>query len=126
MIDRGEMTWAKAMGLKACVVAVRYVKKFVPGCDLIVDPFCGKGSILAVANEFGLDSLGVEISTKRSKDALQLKTNTLDSEPEGKNRRKQRVQETTVPALNAGLQEDPEQQQQQQMGSPSNIDGELA
>ena len=122
MIDRGEMTWAKAMGLKACVVAVRYVKKFVPGCDLIVDPFCGKGSILAVANEFGLDSLGVEISTKRSKDALQLKTNTLDSEPEGKNRRKQRVQEA-APALNVDPQEDPEQQQQ--LGFPSIIDGEL-
>lgn len=88
VIDRGEMTWAKAMGLKACVVAVRYIKKFVPGCDLVIDPFCGKGSILAVANEFGLDSLGVELSTKRCRDAILLKTTTLENEAEGKQRQK--------------------------------------
>jgi len=76
------MTWPKAMGLKACVLAVRFIKRVVTGCTLVVDPFCGKGSVLAVANEFGLDSLGVEISTKRSKDALLLRTTALQLEKE--------------------------------------------
>lgn len=44
------------MGFDACVMAVKYAKKF--GSKCILDPFCGKGSVLAIANYYGLDSVG--------------------------------------------------------------------
>ncbi len=44
------------MGFDACVMAVKYAKKF--GSTCIVDPFCGKGSVLAIANHFGMNSIG--------------------------------------------------------------------
>jgi tRNA G10 N-methylase Trm11 len=37
-----------------------------------VDPFCGRGTILAVANHCGLDAVGVEISRKRARKARRL------------------------------------------------------
>jgi tRNA G10 N-methylase Trm11 len=37
-----------------------------------LDPFCGVGTVLAVANALGLDALGVERSTKRCEQARQL------------------------------------------------------
>ncbi len=41
------------MGFDACVMAVKYAKRF--GATCVVDPFCGKGSVLAIANHFGLN-----------------------------------------------------------------------
>lgn len=71
---RGEMPWARAMGIGACEAACKLVAAAVaheagqPGAPSgrIIDPFCGMGTILAVANEFGLDALGVELNLKRS------------------------------------------------------------
>ena len=42
------------------------------GADTIVDPFCGYGSILAIANEAGLRSIGVDLSRSRCKRAARL------------------------------------------------------
>ena len=39
----------------------------------VLDPFCGQGSVLAVANQMGFDALGVERAVKRSKKAAQEK-----------------------------------------------------
>jgi tRNA G10 N-methylase Trm11 len=39
----------------------------------IVDPFCGWGSVLAVANQLGLDAIGVELSRKRAQKARNLR-----------------------------------------------------
>jgi hypothetical protein len=66
--DAGAMAWSKAIGLDACRVACRYL---VDETDTktVVDPFCGRGTILAVANEFGMDAIGVELSAKRCKAA---------------------------------------------------------
>jgi tRNA G10 N-methylase Trm11 len=33
---------------------------------VVVDPFCGFGSILAAANAHGLDAIGVELSRRRA------------------------------------------------------------
>ena len=41
--------------------------------QLVFDPFCGHGTVLAVANEMGLDAVGVEISRKRCRAALRLR-----------------------------------------------------
>jgi hypothetical protein len=67
----GEMTWARAMGVEACVAACRFLATHA-GCRTVVDPFCGLGSALAVANALGLDALGVELSRKRSERARTL------------------------------------------------------
>lgn len=61
----GKMTWARAMGLAACEATCRFLLAHTR-CRTIVDPFCGVGSMLAVANAHGLDAIGVERSPKRA------------------------------------------------------------
>ena len=39
---------------------------------VIFDPFCGVGTVLAVANRLGLDAVGVEKNRKRAEDARAL------------------------------------------------------
>jgi hypothetical protein len=67
----GEMTWSQAMGLAACKLACEYVLSHT-STRTIVDPFCGWGSVLAVANDLGLDAIGVEIGRKRARKARTL------------------------------------------------------
>jgi hypothetical protein len=59
----GHMSWSRAMGGAACEAAIAQVAKL--GARVVVDPFCGYGSILAAANAHGLDAIGVELSKKR-------------------------------------------------------------
>ena len=67
----GEMPWARAMGVAACVEAIGFARD-VAGARVIVDPFCGHGTALAVANAMGLDAVGVELSRKRVRKAKAL------------------------------------------------------
>lgn len=67
----GEMTWARAMGVEACVAACRFLARHAQA-RVIVDPFCGLGTALAVANALGLDGVGVELSKKRAEKARHL------------------------------------------------------
>jgi hypothetical protein len=67
----GEMTWARAMGREACEAVARFLTAET-GCKTVVDPFCGVGTMLAVANAHGLGALGVECSPKRADRARQL------------------------------------------------------
>lgn len=53
VIERGHMTWPKATGLEACILAVAFLKHVV-NTQLIINPFCGHGTIVAVANYFGM------------------------------------------------------------------------
>ncbi|HYO71424.1 MAG TPA: SAM-dependent methyltransferase [Archangium sp.] len=78
--EAGEVTWTRGMGVQACLVACRYVLENTP-TRTIVDPFCGHGSVLAVANWLGLDAVGVELSRKRAKKARALQMPIGDSEP---------------------------------------------
>jgi hypothetical protein len=64
--EAGAMTWSKAMAESACRAACRYVMERT-STRTIVDPFCGRGTALAVANGLGLDAIGVEISRKRAR-----------------------------------------------------------
>lgn len=61
----GEMTWARAMGSAACEVAARFIAAHTR-CRVVVDPFCGLGSMLTAANALGLDAIGVELSRRRA------------------------------------------------------------
>lgn len=62
--DAGFMSWSRAMGVNACRVAVRFLQQETP-TRLVVDPFCGQGTVLAVANAMGMDALGVDLGAKR-------------------------------------------------------------
>ena len=71
LADTGLMTWTKAMGVHACRVACRYLHDDTD-THVVVDPFCGHGTVLAMANSFGFDAVGVELSAKRCKIARNL------------------------------------------------------
>jgi hypothetical protein len=69
--DAGRQPWVRAMGIRAAAQAVRFAREQA-GATLIFDPFCGVGTVLAVANALGLDALGVEKSRKRCEQACLL------------------------------------------------------
>jgi hypothetical protein len=69
--DGGERSGAKAMGALACRDACLDVLRMTR-TRTIVDPFCGFGTVLAVANALGLHSVGVDISAKMCRKARNL------------------------------------------------------
>lgn len=69
--DLGPMTWARATPLPATVATCRFLREHTQ-CRVVVDPFCGHGTVLAVANAHGLDALGVELSAKRARKARRM------------------------------------------------------
>jgi hypothetical protein len=69
--DAGEMPMPRSMGVNACVDAVRFVKHATRS-HTIIDPFCGAGTVLAVANEMGLDAIGVDLSVRQARRARNL------------------------------------------------------
>ena len=71
MVDPGRLTWVRAMGIQAAAHAVRFARD-QGGATSIIDPFCGVGTVLAVANALGLNAIGVEQSTGRCQRARQL------------------------------------------------------
>jgi hypothetical protein len=68
LASAGHMVWSRAMGEDACRVACRFLVENT-STRVVADPFCGKGSVLAMANSMGLDALGVDLSEKRCKAA---------------------------------------------------------
>lgn len=69
--DAGEMSWSKAMGVEACKLACRFLRDET-ATKIVVDPFCGNGTALAVANAYGFDAIGVDKSPRRCKVAKKL------------------------------------------------------
>lgn len=66
--DAGTQKWVRAMGVRAAAHAVRFARDQV-GAKVVLDPFCGVGTIPAVANALGLDAIGVELSRRRAEQA---------------------------------------------------------
>jgi hypothetical protein len=75
--DAGRLTWVRAMGIRAAAHAVRFARDHA-GAETIFDPFCGVGTVPAVANALGLNSLGVERSRKRSDQARDLRVDAAE------------------------------------------------
>jgi hypothetical protein len=67
----GQMPWSRAMGVEACLVACRWLLTHT-ACRTVVDPFCGLGTVLAVAEQLGMNAVGVELSAKRAEKARAL------------------------------------------------------
>lgn len=74
--DAGGQKWVRAMGVRAAAHAVRFAREHVGAAlgqaPVIVDPFCGVGTVLAVANALGLDAIGVELARKRAEQSRAL------------------------------------------------------
>ena len=69
--DLGDKTWVRGMGLTASLFAANFIKKQTT-THILVNPFCGEGSVLAAANFTGLDAIGIEKSQKRAEKARKL------------------------------------------------------
>jgi tRNA G10 N-methylase Trm11 len=57
--------------MQRAATAVRWLRDHA-AARCIVDPFCGVGTALAVANALGLDAIGVELHAGRAERARQL------------------------------------------------------
>jgi hypothetical protein len=68
----GHMPWSRAMGVRACEVACQFLRDETD-TRTVVDPFCGRGTLLAVANDLGFDAIGVDIGGKRCRIARNLR-----------------------------------------------------
>jgi hypothetical protein len=80
--DAGFMPGAKSMGVKACLDACRFVERET-ATRTIVDPFCGWGTVLAVANGLGLDAVGVDLSARMCRRARGLRIAVAERDPVG-------------------------------------------
>ncbi|CAK9088490.1 Nuclear transport factor 2 [Durusdinium trenchii] len=49
---------ACCMGINATSAVMKWAVRRLPGLHTVIDPFCGAGTVLAVANEYGLDAIG--------------------------------------------------------------------
>lgn len=70
--DLGEKTWMRGMGLEASLIASNFVLKQT-NTKILINPFCGEGSVLAAANHVGLNAVGIERSPKRAEKARLLR-----------------------------------------------------
>lgn len=78
IVDAGRQPWVRAMGVRAAGHAVRFARDHVRATT-VLDPFCGVGTVLAVANALGLAAIGVEKARKRAEQsrALQVMADEL-------------------------------------------------
>ncbi len=77
IVDAGPQLWVRAMGVRAAAHAVRFARDQARA-QLIVDPFCGVGTVLAVANALGVAALGVEKSAKRAEQSRRAEVAAAD------------------------------------------------
>jgi hypothetical protein len=61
--DGGPVAGRKAMGATAALEACRFIREETAS-TVVVDPFCGWGTVLAAANQVGLDAIGVDLSAR--------------------------------------------------------------
>lgn len=78
--DGGHQPSAKSMGVAACLDACRFVARETM-TRTIVDPFCGYGTVLAVANAIGLDAVGVDLSARMVRRSRALTIDLATGEP---------------------------------------------
>lgn len=71
LADAGFKPSTKSMGVEACRLALRFVLAET-GAKRVVDPFCGQGTLLAVANAMGLDAVGIDKSQRACRAARKL------------------------------------------------------
>jgi hypothetical protein len=70
----GEKMWERGMGVDACVMIAKFLKDQV-NSEIVINPFCGMGSFVSVAEAYGLNVIGIEKSSKRAKSSEVVKFN---------------------------------------------------
>jgi len=83
IIERGETVYENGMGINAALTAVRFAVQ-VAQAQVIYDPFCGRGTVLAVANAIGCNSIGFDIDEHQCAHARTLRIKAFRSVPVGK------------------------------------------
>lgn len=78
----GEKAWERGMLFEACFQSLKFISAETK-TQLVLNPFCGHGSVLAMADFFKLDSIGIERSPKRADKARALKVNLSGKSWEG-------------------------------------------
>lgn len=58
------MLWPKGIGIDATILGISFLK-YVANATKVIDPFCGYGTVLAVANYMSLDAIGNSIYIAR-------------------------------------------------------------
>jgi hypothetical protein len=71
LADGGFRPGRKAMGVNACQEACEVVRRDTTN-RTVIDPFCGWGTVLAVANALGLSAIGVDHSERMCRRARSL------------------------------------------------------
>lgn len=62
VFDRGATLYLNGMGIMAAKVAIRFAQQTT---TTIIDPFCGRGTVLAVAEANDLEAIGIDIDPKQ-------------------------------------------------------------
>ena len=72
VMHAGASIYKNAMGLDAARFAITFVARHTGAPKTVVDPFCGRGTTLAVANALGLDAVGVDTNKEQCYEARRL------------------------------------------------------
>lgn len=78
LTDPGVSVWPRGMGIRVCQLACEHLRRET-NTRSVIDPFCGRGSVLAVAAAAGFNVIGVELHLRRSRATRSLLTRTLDT-----------------------------------------------
>lgn len=71
LLPRGRKVYAQGMGTEALSRILRWVVAQTD-VQVVIDPFCGRGTVLALANELGVAALGVDVDAACVKAAERL------------------------------------------------------
>lgn len=66
VFDDGKVLYKNGIGINSAKLCVEFCKKYSKN---IIDPFCGQGTVNAVADFYGMDSIGIDIDKEQSKKA---------------------------------------------------------
>jgi hypothetical protein len=69
VFERGKLLYKNAMGMTAAEVACNHAGK---SGRTILDPFCGQGSVLAIANRLGFNAIGIDLDAEQCAKAARL------------------------------------------------------
>jgi hypothetical protein len=78
VIEAGRTIYRNGMNIEAAILAVRFAVN-ATGTKMICDPFCGRGTVLAVANALGIKSIGFDISPQECALARKLRISSSGS-----------------------------------------------
>jgi hypothetical protein len=71
--DPGHRPWTHSIGTRPARFAVETIQAHSPQTTVLLNPFCGEGTVVAVAEALGLDCIGIERKRKRARRARVLR-----------------------------------------------------